>query len=411
MIWGALAGLATACAPTSKDTETGADATLTWHQDVGSIIESNCVSCHSEGQIGSFALDSYEAVFALREVVADAVQTRRMPPWKPAHDCRPLEHDLSLAQQDIDTLVAWVQAGAVEGDAENSVAGEPWVPPELSRVDATLSMPASYTPHEGVDDDYRCFALEWPFDEDVYVTGYAVTPGNASIVHHVIAYRIAEDDVAELDALDPEGEGYTCFGGPGVGSQAEANWLGGWAPGGFQGDLPEGTGIPVAAGTKIVLQIHYNLGSDDGGSDLTTLELMVEDSVERPAQIQPWTDPAWLEGGEMIIPAGTDDVTHSFSYALPVDLRIYTGNLHMHEIGRSAKLSLVHRDGTEECLLSISDWDFEWQQTYRYAETVELEAGTSIVVECTWDNESDEDVNWGDGTSDEMCLATMLMSF
>ena len=113
----------------------------------------------------------------------------------------------------------------------------------------------------------------------------------------------------------------------------------------------------------------------------------------------------------MTIPAGSTDVTHEFTFAVPINLKLYTGSLHMHELGKTAMVSLEHTDGTEECLLSVSDWDFEWQQTYRFSEVVEVSAGTSLKVQCSWDNPTDKDVDWGDGTSDEMCLATMLMSY
>ena len=400
-----------ACGGEQGAPDDSAEAEITWHQDVRELVESNCVSCHMEGEIGTFTLDGYEAVYALREYVADAVENRRMPPWKPDEGCRELDHNLSLDQEEIDLIVAWVDAGAPEGDAEDSVEGAPWEMADLSRVDMTLSMPAEYSPDRGSSDDYRCFAVDWPYDEDMFVTGYQVKPGNASAVHHVIAYVIDEAYVDALYEADPDGEGYTCFGGPGVVPQEDSQWLAGWAPGGFQGDMPEGVGLYVAGGSQIVLQIHYNLDADDGETDLTTVDVSVEASVEHPSRIQPWTDPSWLYGGGMTIPAGSTDVTHEFTFAVPINLKLYTGSLHMHELGKTAMVSLEHTDGTEECLLSVSDWDFEWQQTYRFSEVVEVSAGTSLKVQCSWDNPTDKDVDWGDGTSDEMCLATMLMSY
>ena len=404
-------GMLSACGGNLGPGADSAVAEISWHEDVRPIFESNCVSCHEDGAIGSFALDTYESVYALRAYVADSVETRRMPPWKPDEGCRELEHDISMSQEDIDTILAWIDAGAPEGDPDLSVEGEAWETPSLSRVDTTLSMPAEYSPARDSADDYRCFALDWPYEQDMYVTGYLVKPGNASAVHHVIAYVISEDYVADLDAADPDGEGYTCFGGPGVVPQENSQWLAGWAPGGFQGEMPEGVGLYVAAGSKIALQIHYNLEADDGETDLTSIDVMVEESVEHPARIQPWTNPTWLYGGGMTIPANSTGTSHEFSYAPPIDIKLYTGNLHMHELGKTGMLSMIQPDGTEDCLLSISDWDFEWQQTYRFTEVVEVSAGTTLKVQCSWDNPTDEDVDWGDGTADEMCLATMLMSY
>ena len=195
-------------------------------------------------------------------------------------------------------------------------------------------------------------------------------------------------------------------------SQGAIDWLGGWAPGGGYSPFPEGVGIEMKPDAKVVLQVHYNLeGVELGEQDRTQMLLEVEDEVENQVIIQPWTDTRWLDSERMEIPAESEGTTYSFGYTMPIPLTIYTANLHMHTLGRSGRMYLDRADDSEECMLDIPRWDFNWQRGYKFVEPKEVQAGDAIVVECTWDNPTDQDVYWGEGTSDEMCLGTMLVGW
>jgi hypothetical protein len=93
-----------------------------------------------------------------------------------------------------------------------------------------------------------------------------------------------------------------------------------------------------------------------------------------------------------------------------MSLDAHTANLHMHELGSKASMTLIKADGTEDCLLQIDDWDFNWQRGYAFERKKSLEPGDTWSLSCEWDNPTDQDVAWGDGTGDEMCLGSMLMS-
>src|SRR5262249_20458498 len=150
---------------------------------------------------------------------------------------------------------------------------------------------------------YRCFVMDWPGQTTQYVSGFRANPGDARVVHHVIAFLVAPADVAQVDALDAaeDGPGYTCFGGSGVNSNA---WLGGWSPGSAGSDFPEGTGIRVDPGSKVVLQVHYNSSAAGPQPDQTSVDFKIDDKVEKESHIQPWTNPQWLSGQNMMISAG-----------------------------------------------------------------------------------------------------------
>jgi hypothetical protein len=398
---------------------------VTYATDLRPIVEQSCVGCHYEGGIGPFPLETYEDLYAVRELARAAVESRTMPPWKATDGCSDYRYDWSLDDEEIALFGAWIDGGSLEGEGDGTPETEAPTERGLDRVDVTIAMPEAYEP-AAAPDDYRCFLMPWPLTEGAFITGFQVVPGDATIVHHVIAYRVEPGEVDAYQKLDDDdpGTGNDCFGGPG-GDPLTTNLLGGWAPGGLPGELPNGTGIYVEPGTWISLQLHYNLVSDEVGKvdDVTRVEFKVDDEVEKPAKIVFIADPAWVVAATMDIPAGEALVEHSFDYTVSNPFVIHTSNLHMHLLGQTARYSILRSDGTEDCMLDIDDWDFNWQMSYVFEEPKTFDAGDTLHLECTWDNSAanqptvdgvqgaPHDVNWGEGTGDEMCLATMLVSY
>lgn len=401
------------------NTTTGTStAGLQYYRDVKPIIDAKCNSCHGEGGIGPFPLVTYQDVSSLKGLVKDEVSSRRMPPWPPNKSCNDYWADRSLTDEQVDTILKWVDEGAPEGDPK--LEGEPLAGEvtKLSRVDLTLESPVEYT-QKAEPDDYHCFVIDWPYQEAKYVSGFRANPGDARVVHHVIAFLIEPADVPAIDALDAaeEGPGYTCYGSSGINS---AEWLGAWAPGSLGSDLPPGTGMRVEPGSKIALQIHYNSLTAGPQPDRTSVDFKIDDTVEKEGRIQPWTKPQWLTGQNMLIPAGETDVMHSFEYDPTAFLSggqpftIYSASLHMHQLGTSGRLSIRRASGEDECLLQIDDWNFHWQGAYGLKKSTVLNPGDKLYLECHWDNSAGnqtgapKDTWWGEGTSDEMCLGSFF---
>ena len=111
----------------------------------------------------------------------------------------------------------------------------------------------------------------------------------------------------------------------------------------------------------------------------------------------------------MRIPAGESGVAHDYDFRLRQGSVVYSASLHMHRLGKAASLRVNRADGSETCMLDIPTWDFNWQRSYRFEEPITIEQGDTLNLGCTWDNPGDQDVFWGEGTDDEMCLATVLV--
>ncbi|TNE90520.1 MAG: hypothetical protein EP330_07895 [Deltaproteobacteria bacterium] len=401
----------------------------TWHQDVAPIVEARCGSCHTEGAVAPFALDTYEQAAGMGPIVAAAAESGLMPPWF-AEDVRAYSNDHSLTDEQIATVVDWVAADMPEGDPDDPGEALPATATSLPRTDLTLSMPEAYEP-VGDPDDYRCFVLDWPEATDLFVTGFEPHPGNDALVHHIAAFLVRPDNLAGQGAFDQirgwdagsAGPGYACFGGPGSSEteedlRAPIQQLAQWVPGGGAFVFPEGSGIEVPAGSMIVLQLHYFDQTD--GTDLTTIDFMTEESVARKGAFAPWLDATWPLGNMEIPPGGTDidkvDDPRDFwqlmtgGLDLEAGFDIHSTMMHMHTRGVGGSTWIEHADGTREDILVLEKYDFDWQFNYQLAEPARFAPGDQLGVECVFANDGDAPINWGEGTLDEMCVSNLFVT-
>ena len=404
----ALLSLLFACDPPKPD-DSGAATGPTWYQDVEPIVTAKCATCHATGGIAPFPLTTYEEAAPYASWMKSAVQSGEMPPWPADSACNTYQFDRSLSAEQIEAIAAWSDAGALEGDAANPAAPLDVAIPALSRADVTLQIDEPYTPALSPD-ECRCFVFDW--DEGTsYVTGFGVEPDEDRVVHHVIAYRISPDDADTVRAFDDaeDGPGYACYGGPnadGAGSdRVDSDWLGGWVPGSTGNDYPDGTGIKVEDGSLVVVQFHYNVETAGPLPDQSSVSFKVDDSVDKEAAVAKILDPTWVLGDNMIIPAG-ETATYSYTYEVPLGVRVYQLGLHMHNLGQSASM-VASTGGSDVCMLDIPEWDFHWQGSYTLDTAQVLSRGDTVTLTCTFDNSAGTtDVAWGENSSDEMCLGT-----
>ena len=260
----ALPLVALAAARDSQDAA-GPAATPSFTRDVAPIIQQKCAGCHQAGGIAPFSFEQTKSISSRAGLIAAVTQARLMPPWPPGPRSPAFvgQAERTLSGRERATLVAWAKAGGrVDGPARKPLPKTPVDVRDGERV-LEVEMPAAYRPNasKGTTDDYRCFTLDPKLSNDVSVTSARIVPGASKIVHHVILFRISARQVAEaarLDAAAP-GLGWRCFGGTGLSDGAsrgveeslnDSNWIAAWAPGGTGGRLPEGTGVPLPAGSR-----------------------------------------------------------------------------------------------------------------------------------------------------------------
>ena len=394
---------------------------VTYHGAVRSIVEANCLGCHVDGGVGPFSAE-YDAAewadgapdWAILSTLA--VAAGNMPPWMPDEECKRYVHERRLEPAEIEAFAAWARDGHQEGDPSG------YAPPvdiggvDLGEPSILTDANVDYAPNLNLPDDYHCLPLDVTFDQDTFVTAFDVLPGDREIVHHVILYLVEADAVAEMEALsagEPGSPGYTCFGGPRAGN---SRTLSGWVPGQQPAVMPEDSAVIIPAGSRIVMQVHYNtLGLPEGSAPTDRTEVAM---WTQPAAPQYRIETVAFPNISIAIAPDDPESVHVQDFSLPVVGTIVGVLPHMHTLGTEIRVDIERTTGEEECLINIPEWDFNWQQTYMFEADsyVNISFGDIHRLLCVYDNSAANQptvngekldprlVTWGEGTLDEMCL-------
>ena len=362
-------------------TNLSAQTDLTWSDDIACLIYSHCTTCHNSNGVAPFALESYDDVVTFKDNINLEVTNGTMPPW-PAHSPLGLQGDNSLSEDEINAISEWIMNDTPMGD----LANEPETPVFETNIviqnpDLIIEIPEFTVPNLTDNDLYKCFVFPMDFEEDIYVTGIEVVPGNKKAVHHVLLYEDDSNTPINLDNADPD-IGYKCFGG--IGSN-NARLVGGWAPGGDAQFMPDNMGIKVSAKTNLVAQVHYPSYAV-GEVDQTNIRITYTTDSQRRLVVEPVLNHfISMIDGPLLIPA-SQVKTFNQVWTVPTKMTFTGVAPHAHLICVSMESWAVTPDGEVIDLVDIPNWDFDWQKFYAFNRPVVLEAGTKIYGRATYDN-------------------------
>jgi hypothetical protein len=383
----------------------------TFSRDIAPIFQRHCQECHRPGGGAPFQLLTYDQVYRRREKILETTRTRAMPPWKPVAGYGDFLGVRGLTKDEIALIGRWVETGAPEGDPADLPPRAAFESaPSRGTPDLVLrSEPFTVPSRSG--DVYRCFSTPTTFAEDRYFTVTEVVPGNSRIVHHMLAMVDAGGASAHIRPSDLS-PGYPCFGGPRVRIDG---YLGGWTPGSRPWIMPEGVGIRLPAGARVVIQMHYHNGGPTAESDRTEIRLHTAATPIvkelRFARVGSFT---------FTIPAGAQHHEIEASMFVHRSMSLIAIHPHMHLLGREMKAWAKLPDQSSQPLVHIDDWDFNWQGFYFYRTPVGLPRGAWIELTAAWDNSErnarnpnrpPQLVRWGERTVDEMGHAAILYTF
>ncbi|NQY38347.1 MAG: hypothetical protein HRT37_26105 [Alteromonadaceae bacterium] len=425
----------------------------TFYSDIYPIIGQKCLTCHSEKGV-SFSFENPETSYQFKEAMTLAVKQKRMPPWLAKAGHQTYVDDYSLNHEEISLFEQWSNTGFKKGSPDQANT-KPVSIIEKKLFHPDLKLPVlpgqRYLPNQNKKDDYRCFVVDWPYQEDKYITGFKGMPGNLKIAHHLVAHVITPEMAPVIKYLEKQekGAGYQCFGGAvpdRLGNKKEKEnfelqypdgvkklndsrfWLSHWAPGMSGYEFPQDTGILVQAGSVLVIQIHYYSAFAPGESDQgSMMEFQVSDHVTKPSFNFPLTQNKWLTGKRnksMVIPAGQKrsfDVSTNFTEIAKEATRIlklqpnkinsielHSVNIHMHSYGISGKTTISDGKNNHETLLEIPRWDLNWQRDFTLTQPKIIKAqnfkDTRLSVQCDFANHTNKPVYGGFGSDDEMCF-------
>lgn len=368
-----------------------ASSDVTYSRQISRILQARCVECHRAGEIAPFALTDYEEVVGWAEMIAEVVREQRMPPWHANPDHGEFINDARLTDQEKDFIYRWVAAGAPEGDPKDLppprefVAGWRIGKPDLviSMADKPFTVPA-----EG-EVKYQYFVVDPGFTEDRWIRAAECRPGNRAVVHHII-----------VAALPPEGRDRAH-------GELQSEWISATAPGARPLILPAGMAKRVSAGSRLVFQLHYT-PNGTAQEDLSSVGLIFADpqTVKQEVATQNATNRRFR------IPAGEANHRVEATHVFSKDSLMLAMFPHMHLRGKSFRYTAQYPDGTNEILLDIPRYDFNWQNSYIFPKPKPMPAGTKLHCVAHFDNSEEnlanpdatKEVTWGDQTWEEMMI-------
>jgi len=394
----------------------------TYTEDIAEIIYNKCTTCHRSGEIGPMSFTNYDEVKQWAQTIKFVTQTGYMPPWQADPQYSRFLGENYLTQEEINKITSWVDGGTIQGPS----SAEPSLPdfPDgslLGEPDLVLTFSESHTHIGNNRDEYRYFVLPTGLTEDKIVKAIEFRPGNAQIVHHALMFEDTEGIAAAKDATTPE-YGFEGFGG----FADENNDLGlldqkqypGFVPGQKPLRFPDGMGQTMAAGSDLVVQVHYapwpttetdlsHVNIFFADEDEEVVDRFVQDSIMLPINLPPYGYPGFLA---FTMPAETIKEFHGIM-EVEEPISIMGLSPHMHLLGQDWKVWIEHVDGSITKLIKIPEWDFNWQGNYFFPKLMVAETGAIVHAVATYDNTSENPNNpsnppvfvaWGEGTTDEM---------
>ncbi|PRP99943.1 tetratricopeptide repeat protein [Enhygromyxa salina] len=375
----------------------------TFAADVAPIIYANCAVCHHDGGAGPFTLRSYDDVSDHAEQIVEVTQSGFMPPWLPREGYGNFEGERHLSAAHKQLLADWVAGGRLPGDLSTApsfpsfASGWQLGPPDLElQAEAAYELPA-----EGRD-IYRNFVISVPPGPTRFVKTVELAPGSPKVVHHAVMRVDVEGEARRLDAADPEpGFDGMVF----AGATMPGGHFIGWTPGRTADPGDDDRSWPLTGGTDIVVQVHLR---PTGKPERIQPKLGLHFAAHPPPK------PALamvLSSTAIDIAPGDSDFRVVDTFELPVDVRVLSVYPHAHYVGKQLEGFATLPDGSRQWLVKIDDWDFNWQDQYRYEHPIALPKGSVITMDHRYDNSAQNPRNpfsppqrvvFGANSTDEM---------
>lgn len=377
-------------------TRTAEHAKISYEKDVAPILQAKCVACHSEGGVAPFAMKDYATVKGWAPMIREAIRTDAMPPWHPDPTIGKFNHDASLSNDQVKTIVHWVEAGAPRTGGADPLAISAKVAPEWPKgqPDVVFNIPAYTIPASGVVDYQYPTALNTT-TESRWVRSSTILPGERRGVHHILA--------GYIPGKAPEGP---------ASQSLWKNSYGEFAVGGGAWEVPDGWGVELPAGGNMGFQMHYTpFGKDSVDNSKMGLYFYPKDKT--PTYIMRH---AVIGDNFIELPPGEDFHKEVGYLQFPKAATLFSMLFHSHVRGQAAKLEMVEKNGKRTTLINLPRYDFNWQRTYDFTTPIQVPAGAKLVSTWWYDNSVRNGANpdpkktvvWGDQSWEEMHYTSMF---
>lgn len=378
---------------------------ISYAKDIAPVLADNCSSCHREGGIAPFAMDSHAMVQGWSPMIREVLMTKRMPPGQIDSHVGDFTNGMVLADQDIRNVIAWAEAGAPKDGDEDPLTQLTW--PEskwaFGEPDYIIEIPTQQVPATGVL-DYRDLAITIEIEEDRWLRGSQYLAGDPTVLHHTINRLDFPDDTGRRGFL-------------GSGNPDKAS-ITAYIPGADPVWNPDNTGGLLKAGSVLNLNLHYTTTGRETIDD-SKIGLWFYPEGEVPEERMSGAcacifPPRWTS-----IPPNDPDFEQQASITIRKDANIMSFTPHMHFRGKYMRFFADFPDGSSEELINIAQYDYAWQRAYTLTEPRFVPAGTKIRAVGAFDNsgqnpanpDPEREVPWGQQSWDEMFFGAVSWKY
>jgi hypothetical protein len=340
---------------------------LTYYKDVAPLVRKHCEGCHQPGSAAPFSLSGPDDVLAHSQMIAEVVSQRRMPPWYATIEPGHFINDLSLPAAAIATIGDWIHGDQLPGGEADALQPLPereseWL---IGEPDLVIQMPAAASiPATGYV-AYQYALLPYVFLEDTWVQKVEINPGNDAVVHHC---NMGYAKITDLQRKE---------------FHPEKNFITGYVPGGDPMVLDSGIGFRIPAGSVIGLQLHYVTTGEETTDQTSVGFVFAKEKIQK--QIRHFQ----CHTSRFSIPPQVSHHEVRASRTFGFDATGIGMYCHMHLRGKDMTFTATTPDGKRETLLSVPNYNFEWQSSYRWPDdTVRFSKGTRIDCVAHFDNSS-----------------------
>jgi len=363
-----------------------AHANISYEKTIAPMLMDKCVACHRTGGIGPWAMTNYDMIRGFAPMIREVVRTQRMPPWHADPHYQAFSNDRSLSKQQVQQLVHWIEAGSPRGAGEDPLLKQPktWSDWKLGTPDLIVKTTPFTVPASG-DVPYQNITVENPLDHNVWIRAIDYVPGQRAVLHHVIASAAS---------------GNNRFGGASLNN---------YVPGADPLQIPADNGILLEKGSKFHFQMHFTTNGKSVTDETQFGLYFMKDPPKYNYRALIFANPG------LKIPAGAEAQEVKSEQVVRKDSIIYSVHPHSHYRGKSAKFVAYLPDGSQQVLLNVPRYDFNWQTTYDLKDPITLPAGTKIVYTTIFDNspqnkanpDPTKEIRWGEQTWQEMVFGVI----
>jgi hypothetical protein len=402
---------------------TTAKKNVTFAKDIAPIFQTNCAECHRPGTAAPMSLVTYEQVRPWAKSIRQRVLTRQMPPWHidKTVGIQDFANDRSLSDEQIASIVSWVDAGAPLGDIKDMPTPKRWPnddewqlakqfgQPELVIKSEPYTMPA-----KGQDVWWKPMNVV-PIDEPRWVRAVEIRPAS------VAGRKITHHAVAELDTEAPDKPDDASADDDATGMRPAGGILMEWAIGKQYDVFRENTGKLLKPGDRIRWDIHLH-SDGEVTRDHVELGIYLYPRGQEPKYKTVLTNWGATPRGSRGLDISPNSVFVTEAYhLLKQPARLENFQPHMHLRGKAMAMEAILPDGTTQVLNYVNNFNFNWMNNYIYTDNSApvLPKGTVIKITAWYDNtrnnpnnpDPNQWVGQGDRTVDEMGHAWVNVTY